>query len=66
VVVSAERARAVAQIGLELHQRAVADLFQRLQLDPAPGGFHGSGQVTRAPPRRAQQIAQVHALALEF
>lgn len=65
-MVGAERARAIAKIGLEPHQGAVADLLQRLQLDPAPGGFHGSGQVTRARPRRAQQIAQVHVLSLEL
>ena len=53
VVVGADRAGPVAQVGLQLHQRAVADLLQRLQLDPAARGIHRPGQVAgRAPGSR--------------
>ena len=66
VVIGADGAGPVAQIGLQLHQGAIADLLQRLQLNPAPGGIHRPGQVTRSRPRRTDQVAQVHALALEL
>ena len=54
-MVGADRAGPVAQVGLEQHQRAVAGLLQRLELDPAAGGGRRPGQVARpAPgPRRA-------------
>ena len=48
VVVGAHRTGAIAHVGLQLHQGAVADLFQRLQLDPAAGDIHRSSQVTRS------------------
>ena len=41
---------AVTQVSLQLHQSAIADLLQRLQLDAAPGGLHSPGQVTRPRP----------------
>ena len=66
VVVGADRAGPVAQVGLQLHQRAVADLLQRLQLNPAAGGIHRPGQVAAARPGLGEQVAQVHALALEL
>ena len=66
MVVGADGAGPVTLIGLQLHQGAVADLLQRLQLDPAPGRLHRPGQVTRSRPCRADQVAQVHALALEL
>ncbi len=66
MVVGADRTGPVAQVGLQQHQGAVAGLLQRLQLDPAAGGIHRSGQVTRPRPRRTQQIAQVRALALKL
>ncbi len=65
-MVGADRTGAVAQIGLQPHQRAIAGLLQRLQLDPAAGGIRRSGQVTPSRPRRTEQITQVHALALEL
>ena len=51
--------RPVAQVGLQLHQRAVADLLQRLQLDPAPGGIHrpGAGHRPGPGPRRPGRTA---------
>ena len=57
VVVGTDGARTVAQIGLELHQGAIADLLKRLQLNPAARGLHRPGQVTAARPRLTQQIA---------
>jgi hypothetical protein len=66
VVVGADGARAVSQAGLQLHQRAIADFLQRLQLDPAPGDGHRARQVARPRPRGADQIAQVHALTLKL
>ena len=66
MVVGADGASPVTQIGLQLHQDAIADFLQRLQLDPVPGRIHRSGQVTHSRPCRAGQVAQVHALALEL
>jgi len=66
VVVRTDGPRAVAQIGLQLHQGAIADLLQRLQLNPATRGIHCAGQVTAARPRLPQQIAQAHALPLNL
>ena len=56
----------VAQIRLQLHQGAIADLFKGLELNPAPGGFQRPGEVTCSRPRGEYQVAQVHALALEL
>ena len=66
MVVGADGPGPVAHIGLQLHQGAIADLLQRLQLDPAPGRLHRPGQVTRSRPCRAGQVAQVHALAFKL
>ncbi len=66
MVVGAHRTGAVTQVGLELHQGAIAGLLKRLQLDPAAGGIHRPGQITAAGARRADQIAQLHALALQL
>ena len=66
VVVGADRAGPVAQVGLQQHQGAIAGLLQRLQLDPAAGGIHRSGQVTPSRARLTEKIAQVHALALKL
>ena len=66
MVVGADRAGAVAQVSLELHQRAIAGLLERLQLDPPPGGIHCPGQITPPGPRGADQIAQLYALALQL
>ena len=52
VVVGAHRARAVALVALQLHQRAVAGLLQRAQLHAAAGGVDRSGQVAGRPVRR--------------
>ena len=65
-MVGAHRAGPVTQVGLQPHQGAVAGLLQRLQLDPAADGRGRAGQVARALLRRAGQVAQVHALALEL
>ncbi len=43
MVVGAHRTGTVAQVGLQQHQGAVADLLQRFQLEPAAGGLHRSG-----------------------
>ena len=66
MVVCADGTGTVAQVGLQQHQGAISGLLQRLQLDPVADGIHRSGQVTRARPRRAEQIPQVCALALKF
>ena len=66
MVVGAHRAGAVAQVSLELHQGAIAGLLERLQPDPAAGGIHRPGQITPPGARRADQIAQLHALALQL
>ena len=65
-MVGAQRARPVAEVGLQPHQRPVAGLLQRQQPDPAPGRLHRPGQVTAPGPRAGQQVAQVRALALEL
>ena len=65
LMVGAHRPGTVAQIGLPLHQGAMADLLQRLELDPAARHIDGPGQVTVPRPRLAEQVAQVHALALD-
>ena len=54
MVVGADRAGPVAQVGLQPHQGAVADLLQRLQLDPAARGLHRPGQVAVPRPRLAR------------
>ncbi len=66
MVVGAHRAGAVAQVSLELHQGAIAGLLERLQLDPAAGGIHRPSQISPPGARRADQIAQLHALALQL
>ena len=66
MVVGAHRAGAVAQVSLELHQGAIAGLLERLQLDPAAGRIHRPSQITPPGTRRADQIAQLHALALQL
>src|ERR1039457_1524157 len=66
MVVGAHRTGPVAQVGLQQHQGAIAGLLQRLQLDPAAGGSHRSGQVAPSRSRRTEKIAQVHALALKL
>ena len=66
MVVGADRAGPVTQVGLQQHQGAIADLLQRLQLDTAAGSVHRSGQVTPSRSRRTNQIAQVHALPFEL
>jgi len=66
MVIGAHRTGPVAQVGLQQHQGAIAGLLQRLQLDPAAGGSHRSGQVTPSRSRRTKKIAQVHALALKL
>ena len=66
VVVGADRPGPVAQVGLQQHQGAVADLLQRLQLDPAARRLRRPGQVARPRPRRAEQVAQVRALPVEL
>ena len=63
MVVGADRAGPVTELGLQPHQGAVAGFLQRLHPDPAPGRVHRHGQV--AGPRRADQVAQVHALAFQ-
>ena len=66
MMVGAYRAGPVTQIGLPLHQGAVADLLQRLELDPAARHIDGPGQVAVPGSRLAEQVAQVHALALDL
>jgi hypothetical protein len=66
VVVGADGPGPVTQVRLQFHQPAIADLLQRLQLYPAPGGLHSTGQVTGSRPGGTEQIAQLHALALEL
>ncbi len=66
MMVGADRAGPVAQVGLQLHQGAVAGLFERLQLDPAARGIRRSGQVPSSRSRLAGQVAQLHALALKL
>ena len=63
VVIGADRAGPVAQVGLQQHQGAIAGLLQRLQLDAAAGGIDRSCQVTPARSCLTEKIAQVHALA---
>jgi hypothetical protein len=65
-MVGADGPGPVTQIRLQLHQSAVADLLQRLQLDPAPGGLHRTGQVTGPRPGGTDQIAQLDALTLQL
>jgi len=55
----------VTEVGLQLHQDAIAGLLQRLQPDPAPGRLHRPGQVTRSRPGRTEEVAQLDALALK-
>ena len=57
VVVGTDGVRTVAQVGLQLHQGAIADLLQRLQLNPSTRGIYRAGQVTTPGPRLAQQTA---------
>ena len=66
VVVGADGAGPVAQLGLQLHQGAVADLLQRLQLNPAARHIHRPGQVTAPHPPLAEQVAQAHTLPLDL
>jgi hypothetical protein len=66
MMVGADRTGPVAQVSLQLHQGAITDLLQRLELDPATGRIHGSGQVPRSRPRRAGEITQIDALALQL
>ena len=66
MVVGADGPGPVAQIGLQLHQGAIADLLKRLQPDPVPGRLHRPGQVTGSRPCRTGQVAQVHALAFKL
>jgi hypothetical protein len=66
VVVGADGAGPVAQLGLQLHQGAVADLLQRLQLNPAARHLHRPSQVTASRPRLAEQVAQAHTLPLDL
>jgi hypothetical protein len=66
VVVGADRAGPIAQVGLQQHQGAIAGLLQRLQLDAAAGGIDRSCQVTPARTCLTEKIAQVHALALKL
>ena len=56
-VVGADGSGAVAQVGLELHQRAVADLLQRLQPDPRRAASQRPGQVARRRPAASQTSA---------
>ncbi len=65
-MIGADRAGPVAQLGLEVHQPAVADLLQRQQLDPAPGRRHRAVQVPGAGQGLAEQVAQVRALPLQL
>lgn len=65
-MVGADGPGPVTQASLQLHQSAIANLLQRLQLDPAPGGLHRPGQVTCPRPGGTYQVAQLHALALEL
>ena len=65
-MIGTDGACAVAQIGLQLHQGAIADLLKRLQLNPAARGIHRPGQVPATRPRLAQQIAQADALPLDL
>jgi hypothetical protein len=66
VVVGADRAGPVSQLGLQLHQGAVAGLLQRLQLKPAPRHIHRPGQVAAARSLLAEQVAQAHALPFDL
>jgi len=66
MMVGADSPGPVTHIGLQLHQRAIADLLQRLQLDPAPGCLHRPGQVTRPRSGRTDQVTQLDALMLEL
>lgn len=65
-MIGADRSRPVAQVGLQPHQCAIAGLLQRLQLDPAPRGLYGPGQISGLRPRRAGQVAQLRTLAFQF
>jgi hypothetical protein len=65
VVVRADRAGPVAQVGLQQHQGAITGLFQRLQLYPAPRSLYRTEHVTGPRPRGGEQITQVSALTVE-
>ena len=65
-MVGTHRAGAVAEVSLEPHQGAVTYLFKRLELDPAARGVHGPGQIAVSRLRRADQVAQVHAVAFQL
>lgn len=65
VVVRADRAGPVADVGLQLHQGAISDLLQRLQLNPPPGRGFRSLQVSRAQARSAHQVTQGGALTCQ-
>src|SRR5258708_24438661 len=66
MMIGPERTGTITQVSLEPHQRPVADLFERLQLDPAAGGGCRRSQVPRIGLRPAEQVTQVRALALKF
>ena len=65
-MVGADGPGPVAQVSLQPHQSAIADLLQRLQLDPPTGSLHRPGQVTCSRLGGTYQVAQLHALALEL
>ena len=66
MMVCAYRTRPVAQLSLQLHQDSIADLLQRLQLNPVA---HGIGRPGQVPPPRSHlrnQVPQVHAMPLKL
>ena len=60
-MVGADGAGPVTQVGLQLHEGAVADLLQGLKLDPAPGRLHRPGQVAaRARATTSRSYSSTH------
>lgn len=66
VVVATDGAGPVSQIQLKLHQRAVPGLFQRLQLDPAPGRVECSGECSDAGASGTADVAHAGTLPLQL
>ena len=66
VVVGADGSGAVTEVGLQLHEGAVARFLQRLQRNPAPCRGDGCRQLTSPPLRLADDRAQVDAIALQL
>jgi hypothetical protein len=66
VVIAGDGAGPVAHVRLQLHERAIAGLLQRLQLDPPARGLRCPGQVALPRACCAEQIAQLSAVPLEL